>query len=346
MAHYLVSGGAGYIGSTLVPLLLDHEHRVTVVDRFFFGDESLTDAQNKYPDRLRLVRSDVRRVDPRVFEGVDGVVDLAGISNDPACELDAELTRTVNLEGTKRTFRLAQAAGVQRIVFASSCSVYGHGQGLQLTESSPLHPVSLYARCKANAEESLFELASTTGICVTALRFATLFGLSKRMRFDLAVNVMTKNAYTRQRIVVDGGGKQWRPFVHVKDIAETVQRTLVLSPDRIGGQIVNVGSNVNNIRILNLAYRVRDVVPGTHVDIATGDPDLRDYNVSFDKLPGLYDWKPSHTIEDGIQEILSALRDGRVDPDDRRFYTLRHYAFLSEVEKTFRDVAIDGHILS
>ena len=346
MAHYLVSGGAGYIGSTLVPLLLGLDHRVTVVDRFFFGDESLADAQATFSDRLTLVRSDVRRVDPRVFEGIDGLVDLAGISNDPACELDAELTRTVNLEGTRRMFRLAQAAGAERIVFASSCSVYGHGEGLRLTEASPLRPVSLYARCKAEAEQSLFELAASTGLCATALRFATLFGLSRRMRFDLAVNVMTKNAYTAQRIVVDGGGKQWRPFVHVQDVAEAVRRALTLPAERVAGQTINVGHNDNNVRILNLAYRVRDLIAGTHVEIAGGDPDLRDYNVSFDKLPTLLDWKPTRTIEDGIQEILAALREGRVDPDDRKFYTLKHYAFLAEVEKTFRSMAIDGHILS
>ncbi len=341
MAHILVTGGAGYIGSTLVPMLLDRDHRVTVVDRLYFGDDTLPAHAN-----LRVVKADVRRVDPRVFEGVDAMVDLAGISNDPACELDTELTRTVNLEGSRRCHRLAQGAGVGRIVFASSCSVYGHGEGTQLTETSPLHPVSLYARCKAEVEQSALELGRTTQMCVTSLRFATVFGLSVRMRFDLAVNVMTKNAYTQQRIVVDGGGKQWRPFVHVADVAEAIRRTLEAPVETVRGQVLNVGSNECNLRILNLAYRVRDAIPGTHLDIAGSDPDLRDYNVNFDRIEQVLGWRPRRTIDDGIHEVLGALRDGKVDPDDRRFYTLKQYVFLAEVERAFGAVAIDGRVLS
>lgn len=341
----VVTGGAGYIGSTLVPMLLERGHDVTVVDRFYFGDEPLAAAAAKHPEALKLVRADVRRVDPRVFEGAFGVVDLAGISNDPACELDAELTRTVNLEGGRRTHRLAHAAGAERIVFASSCSVYGHGEGLRLHEGSPLHPVSLYAKCKADAETSLLELGRTTQVAVTALRFATVFGLSRRMRFDLAVNVMTKNAYTKQRITVDGGGKQWRPFVHVRDVAETICRTLEAPREKVAGAVLNVGNTENNVRILNLAYRVRDAVAGTHLDIGTGDPDLRDYNVDFEKIEGVLGWKPTRTIDDGIAEVLAALKRGDLDPDDRRFYTLAQYRFLVDVERTFRAMQIEGHVL-
>lgn len=341
MAHILVTGGAGYIGSTLVPMLLTRGHRVTVVDRLYFGAATLA----AHPS-LQVVKADVRRVDPRVFEGVEGLVDLAGISNDPACELDPELTRSVNLEGSRRCHRLAQGAGVERIVFASSCSVYGHGEGTQLVETSPLHPVSLYARSKADVERSLFELGRTTPVTVTALRFATVFGLSVRMRFDLAVNVMTKNAYTQQRVVVDGGGKQWRPFVHVADVAEAIVRTLEAPADKVRGEVINVGSNDNNIRILNLAYRVRDAVAGTHVEVSGSDPDLRDYNVNFDKIERVLGWRPRRTVDDGIGEVLAALRDGRVDPDDRRFYTLKQYVFLAEVERLFGEVAIDGRVLS
>jgi nucleoside-diphosphate-sugar epimerase len=341
MSHVLVTGGAGYIGSVLVPLLIERGHRVTVLDRLYFGPDTL-----KPHERLSVVRADVRRADPRVFEGVDSVVDLAGISNDPACELDTELTRSVNLEGGKRSHRLAHAAGVTRIVFASSCSVYGHGEGTQLTETSPLHPVSLYAQCKAEVEKAALELGTTTGLAVTSLRFATVFGLSPRMRFDLAVNVMTKNAYTQQRIVIDGGGKQWRPFVHVADVSEAIARTLEAPVEKVRGQVMNVGSNDNNVRILNLGYRVRDAVPGTHVEISGSDPDLRDYNVNFDKIQRVLDWKPGRSIDDGIASVLSALRAGTVDPDDRRCYTLKQYVFLADVERSFREVAIDGNVLS
>jgi nucleoside-diphosphate-sugar epimerase len=343
--HIVVTGGAGYIGSTLVPILLNGGHRVTVIDRLYFGDTALRRPREKYPEALRIVRADVRRVDPRAFEGAEALVDLAGISNDPSCELDEDLTRSINLEGSLRVARLAQAAGASRIVFASSCSVYGHGAGPRLTETSPLHPVSLYARCKADAEQTLLALGKSTGISVTALRFATVFGLSEKMRFDLAVNVMTKNAYVARKITVDGGGQQWRPFVHVLDVSEAIRRVLE-SRTPLAGQIINVGSTDNNVRIKNLAYRVRDLVSGTEVVMAPTDPDLRDYNVAFDRVGELLDFRPARTIESGISEILNALQSGAIDPDDRRWYTLRQYQFLADVERTFNDVAMEGRVLS
>ena len=344
--HVLVTGGAGFIGSTLVPQLLDAGHRCTVVDRFYFGDDALAGAVARHGERLRLVRADVRRIDPRVFEGVDALVDLAGISNDPACALDPDLTRSINLEGAARVARLAQAAGATRLVLASSCSVYGHGAGLELAEDAPLRPVSLYAKAKVEAEGKLLELGRATGVTATVLRFATAFGLSPRMRFDLAVNVMTKAAYVDRTIVVEGGGKQWRPFVHVADIAEAIRRVLDAPRTRVAGQVLNVGSGDANVRIVTLAYRVRDLIPGTDVRVDAGDPDLRDYHVSFEKIRRVLDFTPARTIEDGVVEILAALRAGTVDPDDRRWYTLRQYTFLAEVERTFDRLAMDGRVLS
>jgi nucleoside-diphosphate-sugar epimerase len=341
----LVTGGAGYIGSTLVPLLLDAGHDVTVVDRFYFGRASLADAAAQHGSRLRLVQADVRTMDPAVLRGAGAVVDLAGISNDPSCEIDPELTRDINFRGAVNTMRLALDAGVGRYVFASSCSVYGRGEVTGLGETSRVNPVSLYARCKADGEKALLELRGR-GMCVTALRLATVFGLSRRMRFDLAVNVMTKNAYTLGRITVDGGGKQWRPFVHVADVADTILAVLGEPVERLDGQVVNVGQEANNVRILNLAYRVRDAVPGTQVVMAPTDPDLRDYHVRFERLHALLPGRTFRTVEHGIGEVLAALRSGKLDPDDRRWYTLKQYTFLAEVERTYRDVAIDGRVLS
>lgn len=345
MQSILVTGGAGYIGSTLVPKLLDAGHKVTVADRFYFGADSLAAPLAKHADRLHLVRADIRKLDVSAFEGIDAVVDLAGISNDPSCELDPGITRDVNLHGSTRTMKLARGAGVRRYVLSSSCSVYGRGEGLGLTETSGLNPVSLYARCKAEAEAELRAMKSDT-FCPVALRLATVFGLSPRMRFDLAINVMTKNAYTRGQITVDGGGKQWRPFVHVADVAEAMMFFLTADAQRVGGEVFNIGHQDNNVRILNLAYRVRDIVPGTQIVMAPTDPDLRDYNVRFDKLAAMWPGHSFRGIDTGIQEVLEALRSGTVDPDDRRWYTLEQYRFLSEVERTWRDVAIEGSVLS
>ena len=344
--HILVTGGAGYLGSTVVPLLLEHDHRVTVVDRFYFGRDSLAPAVGAHGDRLTLVQGDVRTLASASLAGVDAVVDLAGISNDPSCEIDPELTKQVNMAGAIHLAHVAHAAGVRRFVFASSCSVYGHGQSRALAEDSPLYPVSLYAQCKAEAETRLFELGQALGLEVTALRFATLFGVSGRMRFDVAINVMTKNAYVARRITVEGGGRQWRPFVHVRDVARLVLQVLGAPPEKVSGRVFNVGSDDNNVRILNLAYRVRDHVPGTEIVMSPTDPDLRDYNVCFDCVRRELGFSTEVSIDEGIEEVLQALRSGKLDPDDRHAYTLRQYVFLSEVERTFQSLAIDGHILS
>jgi nucleoside-diphosphate-sugar epimerase len=233
-------------------------------------------------------------------------------------------------------------------VYSSSCSVYGHGEGPGLTETSVRQPVSLYARAKAEVEDVLFGMghASSGAMEVTCLRLATVFGLSPRMRFDLAINVMTKNAYVNRRIVVDGGGRQWRPFVHVRDAARAFELALTADARTVAGEVYNVGSDENNVQILNLAFRVRDAVPGTEVVHAPTDPDLRDYNVSFDKVHRVLAFKAERSIDDGIREVLAALRDGVVDPDDRRWYTLKQYVFLRDAEQAHRDLAIDGNLLA
>ncbi|MEM9691719.1 MAG: NAD-dependent epimerase/dehydratase family protein [Myxococcota bacterium] len=343
--HVLVTGGAGYIGSTLVPLLLDQGHEVTVLDRFYFGQESLSEPLRTHEGKLRLVRGDVRSVSQDVFEGVDAIVDLAGISNDPACELDEAVTLAINLEAAERLSGLAHQAGVERIVFASSCSVYGHGHSTELVETSPLHPVSLYAKCKADAEKRLWSLADRSSMTITALRLATVFGVSPRMRFDLAINVMSKNAYVDRRITVEGGGRQWRPFVHVKDVAKAMLTALEAPHEKVHKEVFNVGHNDNNLQIMTLAYRIRDLVPNTEIILAPTDPDRRDYNVRFDKIERVLGYRATHTIDDGIREVVEILRSGKIDAMDRRWYTLKQYIFLADVERTYRSVALDGQVL-
>lgn len=345
--HVFVAGGAGYIGSVLVPSLLESGHRVTVLDRFYFGD-TLAHAQARFGEKLRIVRADVRGFDRALLTSVDAVVDLSGISNDPSCELEPDLTRSVNVEGPKRLAVAATEQGVRRYVLSSSCSVYGHGEGLGLTERSSRHPVSLYARAKAEAEDVLLGMgrAQQGRMEVVCLRLATVFGLSPRMRFDLAINVMTKNAHVHRRIVVDGGGRQWRPFVHVRDVARAFELALTTDAGKVAGEVFNVGSDEGNVQILNLAFRVRDAIPGTEVVHAPTDPDLRDYNVSFDKIHRVLPFRTERSLDDGIREVLGALRAGSLDPDDRRWYTLKQYVFLRDAERAQQDLAIDGRLLS
>ena len=181
---------------------------------------------------------------------------------------------------------------------------------------------------------------------MVCLRLATVFGLSPRMRFDLAINVMTKNAYVNRRIVVDGGGRQWRPFVHVRDVGRAFDAAMTADSSKVKGEVFNVGSDAGNVQILNLAFRVRDAIPGTEVVHAPTDPDLRDYNVAFEKIQKVLGYRTERTIDDGIREVLEALRDGQVDPDDRRWYTLRQYVFLRDAERVHGDLSIDGKLLS
>ncbi len=344
--HILVAGGAGYIGSVLVPMLLEEGHQLTVLDRLYFGD-TLVAPKQAFANRLHVVRGDIRGHSGELFRGVDAVADLSGISNDPSCELEPELTRNVNVQGGKRLAVLAHEAGVRRYVYSSSCSVYGHGEGLGLTEESKRHPVSLYARAKVEVEDFVRELGAKSDgrFEPVALRLATVFGLSPRMRFDLAINVMTRNAYVNRRIMVDGGGKQWRPFVHVRDVARAFSMALTRDTKDVSGEVFNVGSDSNNVQILNLAFRVRDAIPGTEVVHAPTDPDLRDYNVTFDKIRRKLGYETTLSIDDGVREVLAALRDGRIDPDDRRWYTLKQYLFLREAERVVAEVGLEGRLL-
>ncbi|GAC1352680.1 MAG: SDR family oxidoreductase [Polyangiales bacterium] len=345
--HVLVAGGAGYIGSVLSPILLERGHRVTVLDRLYFGNP-FTKLPSSDKRQLELVRGDIRSFDPALLRGVEAVIDLSGISNDPSCELAPDLTQSVNVTGGRRRARLAREAGVRRYVYSSSCSVYGHGEGLGLTETSNRHPVSLYARAKAEIEDALFESAQATNGAfeIVILRLATVFGLAPRMRFDLAINVMTKNAYVNRRITVDGGGRQWRPFVHVRDASEAFSLAITAEANRVAGEVFNVGSDQSNVQILNLAFRVRDAIPGTEVVHAPTDRDLLDYNVSFEKIHRVLYFAARKSIDDGIREVLAALKDGVVDPDERRWYTLKQYLFLREAETIMGDLALDGRILS
>ncbi len=345
--HVLVAGGAGYIGSVLTPMLLREGHTVTVLDRFFFGP-TLAAAEREHGAKLRLVRSDIRSFSPSVLQGVEAVLDVSGISNDPSCELEPDLTRSVNVDGGKRLAVHAREAGVRRFVYSSSCSVYGHGEGLGLVETSNRHPVSLYARAKVEVEDYVRNLGleSRGHFESCALRLATVFGLSPRMRFDLAINVMTKNAYVARRIMVDGGGRQWRPFVHVKDVARAFIAAMNAPGEKVTGEVFNVGSDSSNVQILNLAFRVRDAIPGTEIVHAPTDPDLRDYNVNFEKIRRVLGYETTVTIDDGIREVLAALRDGQLDPDERRWYTLKQYLFLREAERVISELAVDGRLLS
>lgn len=323
MAKVLVTGGAGYLGSVLSDQLLENGYEVRCFDAMYFGEEPLASLRER--DGFEAVRGNLVELDRHsdLFEGVDAVVHLAGLANDPSCDLEPEMTELANYQATIQLAQGALAAGVRRFVFASSCSVYGTGSSLALDESAELHPVSLYAKAKVRAERRLNELVAN-GLEPVHLRQATLFGLSPRMRFDLAINIMTLHALRKHRVFVLGGGEQWRPFLHVADSADAFLQCVAADADTVAGQVFNVGSDSQNYQIRDLARMVVENVPGATIEEAPGDADRRTYNVSFDKIQSRLGWKAKRNALDGIVEIRDAIQSGRFDDDQSvRYYNIK-----------------------
>lgn len=304
-----VTGAAGYIGSILVGRLLDAGYRVKALDRFYFGSDTL----GRYLSHpgLELKTIDIRDVTPRDLEGCWAVIDLAALSNDPSAELDPALTWEINEKGRIDLARSARSAGVERYVFSGSCSVYGTGGREELSEDCALQPLTAYARAAATAEEAIRSL-NRPGFAVVALRNATVFGLSPRMRFDLVVNVMTLSAFESGRIVVTGGGEQRRPLVHVQDAARAFICALEACDGRIGGQVFNVG--LANFRMNELSEVVSKAIPApVRVQFMPGEVDKRDYSVKFDRAREGLGFSATVGVSEGVSEIHRALLANQVE---------------------------------
>ncbi|MBI2824128.1 MAG: NAD-dependent epimerase/dehydratase family protein [Planctomycetia bacterium] len=328
----LVIGGAGYIGSALLPKLLDKGYRVRVLDLMIFGDEPVERILN-HP-RLEIRRGDFRHVEQvaEALAGVDSVVHLGAIVGDPACNLDEELTIEVNLTATRMIAELAKAAGVERFVFASTCSVYG-ATTETLDERSIVRPISLYGHTKLASERVLLDMA-TERFAPTVLRFATIYGLSGRTRFDLVVNLLTAKAKIEGKITVFGG-EQWRPFVHVDDAALAVSTVLEAPQAVVANQIFNVGSNDQNYTIQEIGELVHQCVISADLILDKGDGDRRDYRVNFNKIRNLLGFAPRWTVRQGIQQVLDAIANGDVsDYSDPRYSNVK---FLREKKSVARD---------
>jgi len=302
----LVTGAAGYVGATVVARLLEAGRPVRAIDSLLFGDgalASLAAAKNGTP--LEFVAADVRDADSMraATRGVDAVVHLARLVGDPACALDPALTRAINVDGTARVAAAAAEAGVRRLVFASTCSVYGAAGEGWLDEESATAPVSLYAETHLEAEALLRERLEDTATEMTLLRFATVFGLAPRMRFDLVVNLLTAKALREGAIEVHGG-EQWRPQVHVDDVAQAV--LLAVDHPRAASATFNVGADDLNLRISELGSRIAARFPDVRLTVSpTRDP--RSYRVSFAKIERELGFRARRPLEEGIDEIAAWL---------------------------------------
>jgi nucleoside-diphosphate-sugar epimerase len=336
----LVTGGAGYLGSTFVPMLLQNGHEVVVLDRFFFGEENLPPASST--PHLTLLRDDTRWCSGRSFEGVDAVVDMAALSNDPAGELDPWKTYEINYLGRSRVARLAREAGVSRYLVTSSCSLYGFQEKV-LTEESPPHPLTAYARANVLVERDNLPLASPK-LTVTAVRFSTLYGLSPRMRFDIAINGMVLGASRTGKIPVMRDGQQWRPFLHVRDAAQAIYDILQAEPAKVNGQVFNIGSEDQNFQIRPLAEVVAGAMKHPPQLEWYGDVDNRSYRVSFAKAQRVLGFAPRLRPTDAVREIEAALAEGRVDPSTKT-KTVDWYKHLLTDAHAGQAVALRGVVL-
>jgi nucleoside-diphosphate-sugar epimerase len=289
--HTLVTGGGGYIGSGLCPHLLAAGHHVICFDRFFFGEDTVrSNAENK---RFKLVRGDIRGIDKTLFKGIDFVVHLAGLSNDPCSDLDVNWTTSINYEGAMECARQARAAGVKRFIFASSCSVYGYAKQMPVTEESACEPVSLYAQSKLATERELTKMAALDFV-VTFMRNATVYGFSPRMRYDLIINSMTWHAFRNRKVYILGGGQQWRPLIHIQDICRAIICMLDAPADAINARAFNIGSTEQNYRVHEVAAKVKKILPGIELETVSGDTDIRSYNVSFARKYGVRGRNKAH----------------------------------------------------
>lgn len=335
----LVTGGAGYIGSILSRILLEKGHDVTLLDRLYFGTEPVADIIK----RITLIKDDVRWFNPEILKGIDAVLDLASLSNDPSGELDPEKTLEINYKGRVRVATLSKKYGVSRYVLASSCSVYGFQDGI-LTEESTLNPLTTYAKASANAEKEVLPLADKD-FSVTVLRQATVYGFSHRMRFDLAINGMVLGFYKNGQIPIMRDGKQWRPFVHVKDTSNAFARILESDKELVNGQVFNVGSNDQNVQIFELAKIVAESIHLPFKYDWYGDPDRRSYRVSFDKIKEKLNYKTNFAPRDGAKEVFDALEAGVLKVDDPRTITVKWYKNLLESYSLVKSVEMNGAIL-
>lgn len=321
--NVLVTGAGGYIGSVLVPLLLEAGYHVTALDRFFFGRDTLPHHPN-----LRTLEADIRTVDAAVLEGKDAVIDLAALSNDPAGELDPEKTWDINHRGRVRIARLAKEFGVARYVLPSTCSVYGFQDGF-LDEESAVNPLTTYSKANLQAERDILPLADGD-FCVVVLRQATVYGYSPRMRFDLAINGMVRGLVKNGKIPILRDGTQWRPFVHVQDTARAMLNMLEAPTGTVNGQIFNVGSDDQNVQIMPLAQTVAEAIGVPFQYEWYGAPDHRSYRVSFRKITEITGYRTNESPADGAREVYEALRTGKANPDDPKTITVGWYKHLIE----------------
>ncbi len=325
MKKVLVTGGAGYIGSTLVGLLLNKNYRVTVIDNLSFGGESLLGYWH-HPnfEFFKLDITDSKSIHS-LFEthSFDAVVHLAAIVGDPACSKQPILAKIVNYEASINLIEISMKHKVERFIFASTCSNYGKMLETEgyVDEYSPLAPVSLYAELKVKIENLILDnLTKSDEFCPTVLRIATVYGLSPRMRFDLTVNEFTKEVVLDRELEVFGE-QFWRPYCHVYDVSRAILLVLESSKEKVAYNVFNVGETTENYQKKMIVEEIKKFIPNAKVKYIHKEEDPRNYRVSFEKIKKELGFFITKKVPDGISEIIEVVKKGIIkNPDDRKYY--------------------------
>jgi nucleoside-diphosphate-sugar epimerase len=334
----LVAGGAGYIGCVLIPKLVERGYKVRLLDRMYFGEQGLDSVR----DKIETVIADVRDIPESALDGVDGVINLSGLSNDPTAEFDPEANWQMNAVATETLGEMCVKRGIERYVFASSCSLYdGLPPGMH-DEDAPIEPRAAYATSKRYGEEALLRLADQ-GLTPVLLRNGTVYGYSPRMRFDLVVNTFVKDALLTGKLLLHGGGWMWRPLVDVRDVADAMIAAYEAPAEKVRGQIFNVLHSNYQIRELAMivAGSVR-LVTGRTIELEeVPAPKLtRDYECSNAKLSVTLGFIPRHSVLEAVTDLLE--RIGGANPaelTDPRCYNIRWLELMNELKPSLERFA-------
>lgn len=317
----LVSGGAGYIGSVLVRLLLENGFAVRVIDKLSFGGEPLLDWLN-HP-QFEFVKGDIRNAADvkAALQGVDAVAHLAAIVGDPACAREPEIAKETNYDASVQFYNLAEQLGVKRFVFASTCSNYGKMEDPDgfVNEDSQLAPVSLYAETKVAVEKFLLGQPHTNTCKPVCLRFSTVYGISMRPRFDLTVNEFTRELALGRELVVFGE-QFWRPYCHVVDLARSVVAVLKAEESKVAYDVFNVGDTAENYQKKMIVDAIMEQIPHAQVKYVSKNEDPRDYRVNFSKISERIGFRITMRVPDGIRQVRQVIEAGFLNnPDDARY---------------------------